>query len=98
MLTDMARYPNVFVKVSHTWSISKESYPWTDTHGLVEEVYQAFGAQRISWGTDWPVCLTNADYSQTLSVVREKMSFFSTEDLEWVLGKTALRLWNFGED
>ncbi len=98
MLMDMARYPNVFVKISHTWSISKESYPWTDTHGLVEDVYQKFGAKRISWGTDWPVCLTNADYSQTLSVIREKMGFFSSEDLEWVLGKTALQLWNFGEN
>ena len=98
LLMDMARYPNVFVKVSHTWSISKEGYPWSDTHDLVQDVYQNFGAKRISWGTDWPVCLDKADYSQTLSVVREKMSFFSSEDLEWVLGKTALQLWNFGDN
>ena len=97
LLADMARYPRVYVKISHTWSISQGSYPWTDTHDLVQEVYQTFGAQRISWGTDWPVCLDKAEYDQTLSVVRDEMKFFSPEDLEWVLGKTALTLWNFGE-
>ena len=97
LLADMARYPRVYVKISHTWSISQGSYPWTDTHDLVQEVYQTFGAQRISWGTDWPVCLDKAEYDQTLSVVQDEMKFFSPEDLEWVLGKTALTLWNFGE-
>ena len=97
LLSDMARYPRVYVKISHTWSISQGGYPWTDTHDLVQEVYQTFGAQRISWGTDWPVCLGKAEYGHTLSVVQDEMKFFSPEDLEWVLGKTALTLWNFGE-
>ena len=96
LLTDLARYPRVYVKISHTWSISGQGFPWTDTHGLAEEVYQAFGAKRIMWGTDWPVCLTKAEYAQTLSVVRDHMTFIAPEDLEWVLGKTALRLWPFG--
>jgi len=92
-LLDLARYPRVFVKISHTWSISQQSYPWTDTHALVKDVYQAFGANRIMWGTDWPVSLSNAEYGQTLSVVRDEMTFISPEDMPWVLGKTALRLW-----
>ena len=40
--------------------------------------------------------LTKAEYAQTLSVVRDHMNFIAPEDLEWVLGKTALRLWPFG--
>ena len=95
ILLDLARYERVYVKVSHTWSISKQEYPWADTHGLVEDVYQTFGARRIMWGTDWPVCLSRAEYAQTLSVVREQMSFISPEDLEWILGKTVERLWRF---
>jgi len=97
LLMDMARYPRTYVKISHTWSISKEGYPWSDTHGLVEEVYQNFGAQRIMWGTDWPVCLSKAEYAQALSVVRDEMKFIAPEDLEWVLGKTVLKLWPFEE-
>ena len=94
-LMGLARFPRVYVKISHTWSISKEGYPWSDTHGLVEEVYQSFGAERIMWGTDWPVCLSNAEYGQTLSSVRDEMRFISAADMEWVLSKTALKLWSF---
>ena len=37
----------VYVKISHTWSISQSDYPWADTHGLVEEVYQTFEVERF---------------------------------------------------
>lgn len=97
-LLDLARYPRVYVKISHTWAISRQSYPWSDTHDLVERVYQTYGADRIMWSTDWPVCLSNATYAQTLSSVRDEMGFFTPEDLAWVLGKTALRLWTFQEE
>ena len=93
-LLDLARYPRVYVKISHTWNISNEEYPWSDTHGLVERVRDAFGAERIMFSTDWPVCLRRAAYSQTLSVVRDEMAFWSQDELEWVLGKTALKLWS----
>lgn len=96
-LTDLARHERIYVKISHTWSISEQGYPWGDTHSLVEDVYQAFGARRIMWGTDWPVSLSKAEYGQALSVVRDEMKFIAEEDLEWVLGKTALRLWSFGD-
>jgi predicted TIM-barrel fold metal-dependent hydrolase len=94
-LLDMARYPRVYVKISHTWGISRESYPWRDTHDLVKMVYQAFGGRHIMWATDWPVCLDKANYSQTLTVVHDEMNFIGSDDLEWVLGKTALKLWSF---
>jgi len=92
---DLARYPRVYVKISHTWSISQETYPWRDTWSLVRQVYEAFGAQRIMWATDWPVCLAHTTYDRTLAVVRDEMDFIGADDMEWVLGKTALRLWPF---
>lgn len=95
LLLNLAQFPRVYVKISHTWSISKTAYPWADTFEQVKKVYQAFGGSRLMWGTDWPVCLSRASYSETLSVVRDEMDFFTPEDREWVLGKTALRLWQF---
>lgn len=94
-LLDLARYPQVFVKISHTWTLSHEGYPWRDTYDQVEAIYQTFGADRIMWGTDWPVCLSKAEYAQALTVVRDEMKFIAPQDLEWVLGKTVLRLWDF---
>ena len=92
---NLARFPKVYVKISHTWSISKQSYPWSDTHAMVKMVYDSFGGDRLMWGTDWPVCLSNASYGQTLSVVLEEMPFITPEDKPLVLGGTALRLWRF---
>ena len=94
---DLARYPRVYVKISHTHSISKQGYPWRDTHDMVKAVYQAFGGVRIMWATDWPVCLSSAKYGQTLSVVRDEMPFIAPEDMVRVLGGTALALWTFGD-
>lgn len=91
----LARYPRVFVKISHTWSISQIQYPWVDTYDLVKSVHQSFGAERIMWGTDWPVCLGKASYAETLSVVKDEMSFLTTDELNWVLGRTALRVWSW---
>ena len=96
-LLSLARFPRVYVKISHTWSLSETGYPWADTFDQVKRVYHAFGGNRIMWGTDWPVCLKRASYAQTLAVVRDEMDFFTVEDREWVLGKTALRLWGFDE-
>ena len=49
------------------------------------------------WGTDWPVCLSKASYAQALTVVKDEMDFFTPEDREWMLGKTALRIWRFDD-
>ena len=95
LLLDLVKYPRVYVKISHTWSLSSLAFPWQDTHEMVRRVYEAFGAERLMWGTDWPVCLGRATYAQALAVVRDEMSFLSAQDKEWILGKTALRLWPF---
>src|SRR5215472_6906188 len=35
-LIALRRYPKVFVKISHTWSISKQAYPWLDAQEYVK--------------------------------------------------------------
>lgn len=95
LLLGLARYPRVYVKISHTWGLSSQAFPWRDAHDQVKRVYQAFGGQRIMWGTDWPVSLQHTTYDKTLAVVRDEMDLFAPEDREWVLGRTALRLWPF---
>ena len=98
ILMDLARFARVHVKISHSWRLSNEGYPWRDTHGLVEEVYQTYGPQRVMWGTDWPVCLKDTTYSEALTAVRDEMKFIAPRDLEWVMCKSVLRLWPFGEE
>ena len=94
-LVALARYPQVFVKISHTWSLSNESYPWLDAQRLVRRLYDTFGPQRLMWATDWPIIEGHSTYARALSVVREEMRFLNQDDLQWMLSKTVERVWPF---
>lgn len=92
-LLALARYPKVFVKISHTWALSKQNYPWTDAHSHVKRLYEAFGPKRLMWASDWPMSEQKTTYSSTLSSVRDDMKFLNDDDRSWILGKTAERVW-----
>ncbi len=94
-LLALARYPRVFVKISHMWRLSKQPYPYTDTHDMVHRLYDVFGPRRLMWGTDWPMLEPFCSYAQALSLVRDELKFLSFEDKRWVLGRTAERIWPF---
>jgi L-fuconolactonase len=94
-LIALKRYPNVFVKISHTWSLSKQPYPWLDAQEHVKRLHDAFGPQRLMWATDWPIVEDRATYAQALSVVRDDMSFLNADDRRWMLSKTIQRVWPF---
>lgn len=86
-------YPKVFVKISHTWSLSKQGYPWLDAQELVKRLYGRFGPERLLWGTDWPIAKDRATYSQRLTVIRDAMKFLNEEDKRWILSNTLVRVW-----
>lgn len=82
----LERYPRVFVKVSHTWSVSREPHPFRDAHVQVKKLYDAFGPQRLMWGTDWPMSESSCGYARTLAVVRDEMKFLNDDDKSWLYG------------
>ena len=96
-LIALQRYPKVFVKVSHTWSLSRQAYPWLDSQELVKRLHAAFGPQRLMWATDWPIIeqTSGASYAQALHVVRDEMKFLNASDKQWMLSKTIERVWPF---
>ena len=94
-LIALQRYPRVFVKISHTWSISRQAYPWLDAQEHVKRLHAVYGPERLMWASDWPVDLGWTTYDKTLSVVRDEMKFLNAEDKAWILGKTAQRVWPF---
>jgi len=96
-LIALKRYPNLFVKISHTWSLSKQPYPWLDAQELVRRLHQSFGPQRLMWATDWPIVEGHSTYAKALSVVRDDMKFLNDEDKSWMLSKTIERVWPFSE-
>jgi L-fuconolactonase len=96
LLLDLARYPKVFVKISHMWSLSKQAYPYADAAVQVRRLYERFGAGRLMWGTDWPVSLKELSYGRAVALFRDHLGFLSRAHHEQILYKTVQKVWPFG--
>jgi L-fuconolactonase len=62
---------------------------------LFEMAKEAFGVKRMMWGSDFPPSAGREGYQNTLEGVRSHPAFAKGDDKEWVLGKTAARVWGF---
>jgi predicted TIM-barrel fold metal-dependent hydrolase len=94
-LLALADHPRVYVKLSHLWSLSREKYPYKDTHEQVKRIYDKFGPERLMWGTDWPGVEKYCGYARALALYRDELKFLTAQDRRWLLGATALKLWPF---
>jgi predicted TIM-barrel fold metal-dependent hydrolase len=96
LLLGLAKYPKVFVKISHLWSLSKEAYPYADMVGQVKSLVGVFGASRLMWGTDWPISLKQLSYAQAVGLYRDHLDYLSARDREQILYRTVQEVWGFG--
>jgi len=95
LLLELARYPKVFVKISHLWSLSRQLYPYEDAAEQAHVVLNAFGANRVMAGTDWPISLRQLDYAKSVALYRDHLNYLTEEQRSTVLAGTVLRLWPF---
>jgi L-fuconolactonase len=54
-LLSLRRFPRLFVKISHAWSLSAQPYPYPDVHDQIRRLYDTFGPRRLIAGSDWPI-------------------------------------------
>lgn len=52
-LLDLARYPNIAVKLCGAPLLSEENYPFEDLWARLDQLIAAFGADRIMWASDY---------------------------------------------
>lgn len=99
-LTRLARHRNVWVKVSELSLLSpSKKAPYADTFSCVKRVYEAFGPDRLLWGTGFPGA-TRAQagrppLEEELALIRREIPFFPAGDREKILGRNAAQLWRF---
>ncbi|NKB67692.1 MAG: amidohydrolase family protein [Candidatus Latescibacteria bacterium] len=88
----LARFPRVHIKLSglHYWSSGH--YPYETAQANLKAAVQAYGPQRILWGSDWPHILFGGGYIRNLNFVR-RLEWLSEADKAQILGATAYRLW-----
>jgi predicted TIM-barrel fold metal-dependent hydrolase len=100
LLLAMAKYPNVWVKVSELSSVSKSGkYPFSDAYPYVKRVYEAFGPDRLLFGTGYPgaarVAYMRPTLDKEIDLIRNRIPFFTRDDREKILGRNAAKLWGF---
>jgi len=95
MLLSMSRYPRVYVKISHMWSLSKKPFPYPDVAEQIARLRDAFGAKRLMWGTDWPIVPDLLPYDRRVTLYRDHLRFLSDSERPEILYKTAQRVWPF---
>jgi L-fuconolactonase len=93
-LRRLAECPNVYCKLSGlvteaTWTDWRPS----DFTGYLEIIANAFGAERLMIGSDWPVCTVSGDYVSTMSLVMSYLESFPATAREAVLGGNCARFY-----
>ena len=59
-------------------------------------VLGAFGAERVMFGSDWPVCLLASDYAGVMGLARSLTAGLSAAEQAAVFGATAARAYGIG--
>lgn len=90
MLCDMARHKNVTVKVSAFYALGKKKPPYRDLSPLIKRVYDAYGPQRLMWASDAPFQVVKGHtYKASIDLIKNGLDFLSKDDKQWLLWKTA---------
>jgi L-fuconolactonase len=84
-LAQIARLPNVFCKLS---GLLTETPDRAHAADAIRTALELFGADRCMFGSDWPVCLLAAGYTDSLDLVQ---SAIPPEVVSVVLAETAAR-------
>ena len=93
-MCQIAQNQNVFCKVSglvtaadwHNWKPE-------DFKPCLDVVFEAFGAERLMFGSDWPVCLLAATYTQVKRIIEDYVKGFSEADNAKIFGGNAARFY-----
>lgn len=87
---DSAGQPNIYIKVSGFGYMASQQweYPYSESQDVFRKIFQEYGANRLCWGSDYPVVRYYMTYRQSLEVLKTHCPFVSPGEKEWILGKT----------
>jgi L-fuconolactonase len=90
-IKELASNPNVSCKVSGMVT-ETTNFQWQqeDFSPFMDVVLDAFGWQRIMYGSDWPVCLLGGKYKEVLNIVKDYISKLSNNERAGIMGLNAI--------
>ena len=86
----LAQLPNVYCKISGMVTEAKwDGWHPSDFKAYLDVVFDAFGVDRLMFGSDWPVCLVASDYVNVKNILHQYLSDFSESDQKKIWGLNA---------
>jgi L-fuconolactonase len=76
---ELAKRPNVVIKISGACTLSKEPYPFNDIWDPLARIFDAWGFERCLWGTDWTRAFAVVNYEQAVRPVLGTKRLSSSE-------------------
>lgn len=94
----LAAFPNVYCKLSGMVTEADWQH-WTNAqlYPYMEVVLEAFGPQRLMFGSDWPVCLVAASYDTVVDTTLQFVSRLSTAEQEAIWWRTATHFYRLNQ-
>ncbi|MFI9787291.1 amidohydrolase family protein [Kitasatospora sp. NPDC051984] len=90
----LAALPNTTAKISGlTTEADWRTWHADDLRPCVETALEAFGPDRLMFGSDWPVSTLAGDYRRTADAVTGLLSALAGHERDAVLGATAARVY-----
>jgi L-fuconolactonase len=96
-LMRLAEHDNVFCKLSGLVTEADwDAWSLDDLRSYMDAALEAFGAERLMAGSDWPVCLLASGYGRWWGALREWAADMGEGDREQIFGLTAKRVYRLG--
>jgi predicted TIM-barrel fold metal-dependent hydrolase len=84
-LLELARFPNVYIRTTLHNPSKTRQIPYRDVWPFLRRLYERYGARRMLWANFF-------EYT----IMKEVIPFFTAEDKEWIMGRTAAGIYRFG--
>jgi predicted TIM-barrel fold metal-dependent hydrolase len=92
-LCALAKHKLVSVKLSAYYALGKKQPPHDELLPMIRRVLDAFGPERCMWASDAPYQVQPPNtYAASIALIRDRLDGVSAGDREWLLRKTAERV------
>ena len=85
----LAKRPNVVAKLSALACMTTDAYPFANLHSYVRQTYDAFGPQRLFWGSDLTRMhlASQCTYRQAVTMMTEEIAWLNEADKRLIMGQ-----------
>jgi L-fuconolactonase len=96
---ELSRFPNVFMKVGGVGETAGRVHRFGEHEPVVSippyhvMAYEAFGADRLMWASDFPPVSHREGYERSFTSCAQQFIELSEEDRCFIFGETASRLY-----